>query len=84
MLVPKRYFVLYLEGDMALCLLQKVQRGDFLYWTPIDGVAGLFVSFIVRVMVKIIIDFTGLIQLPQSTGGWRLVQDCELVRGADS
>jgi len=62
MLLSKRYLVMYLAGDMALYLLQKVARGDFHHWLPIDGVGGLFVSLLLRVSVKTITDFTGLIQ----------------------
>ena len=62
MLVKKKYFAIYMAGDMALYLLQKVARGDFHYWFPIDGAFGLFVSLVLRVFVKTITDFTGVIQ----------------------
>jgi len=45
-LVNKRYLVVYMAGDMALYLLQKVARGDFHYWVPVDGAFGLFVSLV--------------------------------------
>jgi len=67
MLVKKRYLVMYMAGDMALYLLQKVARGDFHYWTPIDGAFGLFVSWTIRVIVKILTDFTGVIQFRHTT-----------------
>ena len=71
MLVKKRYFLAYMAGDMALYLLQKVVRGDFHYWLPLDGVFGLFVSLMARVVVKTITDFTGVIQYrhPGEVGG---------------
>ena len=71
MLAKKRYFVLYVAGDMALYLLQKVWRGDFHYWIPLDGALGLFSSLLVRVMVKTITDFTGVVHFrgPQELGG---------------
>ena len=62
MLVNKRYFAMYMAGDMALFLLQKVARGDFHYWMPVDGALGLLVSLLERVMIKTITDFTGVIQ----------------------
>jgi len=62
MLVSKQYFVAYMAGDMALYLLLKVVRGDFHYWLPIDGALGLFMSFVLRVVVKTIADFTGVVQ----------------------
>ena len=61
-LVSKRYLAMYWAGDMALYLLQKVARGDFHYWLPVDGAFGLFVSLLMRVMVKTVTDFTGWIQ----------------------
>jgi len=62
MLVKKRYMILLWTGDMALYLLQKVVRGDFHYWIPADGSVGLFMSLVMRVMVKTITDYTGLVQ----------------------
>jgi len=62
MLVKKRFLVMYMAGDMALYLLQKVLRGDFHYWIPIDGPFGLLVSLLFRVFVKTIADFTGVVQ----------------------
>ena len=62
MLVNKRYFAMYLAGDMSLYLLQKVARGDFYYWFPLNGALGLFASLIMRLGVKTVTDFTGVIQ----------------------
>ena len=62
MLAKKRYLAMYLAGDMALYLLQKVARGDFHYWMPIDGAFGLFMSLVMRVGIKTVTDFTGLVQ----------------------
>jgi len=61
MLAKKRYFALYMAGDMALYLLQKVLRRDFHYWMPVDGAFGLFLSLLMRVIVKTVTDFTGVI-----------------------
>ena len=71
MLVNKRYFMAYMAGDMALYLSQKVGRGDFHYWLPVDGAFGLFASLLLRVLVKTIADFTGVVQFrgPQELGG---------------
>ena len=60
-LVNKRYFVLFMAGDMALYLLQKVARGDFHYWFPIDGALGLLLSLLMLVIMKTITDFTGIV-----------------------
>jgi len=76
MLAKKRYFIAYLAGDLALYLLLKVVRGDFHYWFPVEGMTGLFISLLLRGIVKMITDFTGVIHFrgPQELGGmyWTL------------
>jgi len=62
MLADTKIFVAYMAGDQLLYLLQKLVRGDFLHWMPIEGVGGLAWSLIMRVAVKTITDFTGVIQ----------------------
>ena len=47
---------------MGLYILQKIMRGDFHYWFPFDGALELFVSFLMRFIVKVITDFTGIVQ----------------------
>jgi hypothetical protein len=58
-MVGTRYLVGYLACDQGLFLLQKAARGDMWYWLPIDGTVGMIISFMVRVMVKSVCDFTG-------------------------
>ena len=65
-LVDKSYCFWYVAGDMLFYLLQKIARRDFSYWIPIYGAPGLFVSLIVRVIAKVIVDFTGLVHLRHS------------------
>ena len=62
MLADTKIFVAYMAGDHLLYLLQKLVRGDFLYWLPVEGVGGLAVSLLFRVFVKTLTDFTGVIQ----------------------
>jgi hypothetical protein len=62
MLVGKRYFVGYSALDMGLYLLQKVLREDFTYWMPVEGGLGYLVSVIMRVIFKIVTDYTGIVQ----------------------
>jgi hypothetical protein len=72
----QRYFLWYSAGDMGFYLAQKILRGDFHYWLPIDGVSGFTVSLLLRVIVKIIADYTGIVQFrhPGEIGGiyWTL------------
>jgi hypothetical protein len=49
-------------AEMGLFFLYKLARRDAYYWLPMDGVAGVFVSFLLRFIVKIITDYTGVIQ----------------------
>ena len=37
MIVGARYFLAYMAGDMCLYLAQKLLRGAFLYWMPVDA-----------------------------------------------
>ena len=49
-------------GEMLLYLVWKILREDFFYWLPVDGFLGIFGSFLVRVLVKVIVDFSGCLQ----------------------
>jgi hypothetical protein len=62
MLVGKRYFILYSACDMGIFFLLKIVRGDFHHWFPIHGSFGLFISILIRVITKVISDYTGLLQ----------------------
>jgi MFS family permease len=48
--LPARYFA------------YKLLRRDFLHWVPMDGVAGVIESVLVRFLVKVLVDYTGVIQ----------------------
>jgi hypothetical protein len=66
MLVETKYFIWYSAFDMGLYLLQKVLRGDFTYWIPADGPLGFLVSVIMRVGMKSVTDYTGIVQFRAS------------------
>ena len=63
--------LLFVGGEMLFYLSWKVIKGDFMYWIPIDGPLGVICSFINRVVVKVIVDFSGCLQFrhPQEIGG---------------
>ena len=63
MIVSMKFFLAYMAVDVALYLAQKLLRVDFLYWAPVEGVKGLAVSLLVRVMSKVLADYTGIIQM---------------------
>jgi len=85
MLVKKRYFLIYLAGDMAQYLMFKVARGEFYHWIPIHGPTGLMASLLMRVGVKTMADFTGVIHFrhPGEVGGlsWTVSMFVALLAG---
>ena len=58
-LVSRYAALCYFGIDMGMYLLFKIVRDDFFYWLPFEGGMELAVSIIGRVMVKIVVDFTG-------------------------
>jgi hypothetical protein len=70
-LVRKRYFVVYSACDMGLYLFLKVLRKDFAYWVPVDGFVGFSIAVIMRVVFKVVTDYTGILQFraPADLGG---------------
>jgi hypothetical protein len=70
-LMGGRWAFLYIGADLGLYLLVKILRGDFWYWIPLGGKAEIVNSIICRVVVKIIVDFTSIVQLrhPNEVGG---------------
>ena len=55
----RRLVVVFVGGETLLYLALKVLRGDFYYWTRLDGALAIIMSFFERVLVKIIVDYTG-------------------------
>jgi hypothetical protein len=62
---------LYIGADLGLFMLVKILRGDFWYWMPLGGMAEIVLSILARVIGKIIVDFTSIMQLrhPNEVGG---------------
>jgi hypothetical protein len=75
-LLGGRWVSLYVGADLSLYLLVKVFRGDFWYWAPFGGHAELVSSIVIRVVVKVVTDFTSIVQFrhPYELGGmyWML------------
>jgi len=67
----KYYFVAYMAGETTLYLLLKALRNDFWYWVPVDGATGMFLSLLMRVVIKVVVDFTSIVQfrVPGELGG---------------
>jgi hypothetical protein len=66
------YLGQYWLGDVAIYLAQKVARGDFWYFVPIEGLAGFVVSLVQRIVIKTITDYSGVLQFrhPGELGGF--------------
>ena len=56
------WFWAYLIVDMCIFLLYKLVKGDLRYWMNLNGLLGWIVTFVIRVVVKIIVDFTLIVQ----------------------
>ena len=61
----------YLGVDLALYLSIKIIRGDFWHWMPLGGKGELLNSIIMRIVLKVVVDFTSLVQFrhPNEVGG---------------
>ena len=54
------YFV---GAEMLLYLVWKLVRNDFMYWIRVEGLFGVFMSLINRIVGKILVDFCGCLHL---------------------
>ena len=63
--------VYFVGGEVLLYLAWKLLRGDFLYWVRVEGIFGASLSTLARVLVKVVVDFTGCLQFrhPYELGG---------------
>jgi hypothetical protein len=70
-LLGGRWASLYIGADLCLYLLVKVLRGDFWYWMPVGGKTEILSSIVCRVLVKVVTDFTSIVQFrhPYEVGG---------------
>jgi hypothetical protein len=66
-----RWIVGYLVGDMGLYFAYKLLRRDFWHWVPLEGALSVAESVVERFLVKVIVDYTGVIQFrgPGELGG---------------
>ena len=62
---------LILGGEFLLYMLLKAARGDLQYWAPVYGVIGPIISFLMRLIVKCVADWTAVVQFrhPSDVGG---------------
>jgi hypothetical protein len=70
-LLGGRWVSLYIGADLGLYLLVKILREDFWYWIPLGGNVEIVSSIVCRVLVKVVGDFTSIVQFrhPNEVGG---------------
>mmetsp|Transcript_31169 Transcript_31169/g.61756 ORF Transcript_31169/g.61756 Transcript_31169/m.61756 type:complete len:492 (+) Transcript_31169:103-1578(+) len=58
-------------GELALFFLVKKARGDFTSWVPVSGLSSVIVSFMMRLLLKVAVDWLCCAQFrhPQEVGG---------------
>jgi hypothetical protein len=66
-MVGGKWVAAYFLGDMGLYYLYKLLRRDFTHWLAVEGAFGVFVHGLERSTVKIMVDFTGVIQMRHGT-----------------
>jgi hypothetical protein len=62
-LLGQKWAFSYIGIDLGLFLTIKIVRDDFIYWLPLEGFLAIAMSFFVRVVVKIVADFTSIVHL---------------------
>jgi hypothetical protein len=61
-MVGGQWVLYYVTADMGLYFMYKLLRRDAWHWVPLEGAASVLQSFLLRFFVKILVDFTGVIQ----------------------
>jgi hypothetical protein len=65
------YVAAYYAADMTLYAVYKALRRDMWHWVPLEGVPSVVETIAERSIVKILVDFTGVVQFrgPPEMGG---------------
>ena len=63
--------VYFVGGEIVFYLGYKIVRKDFMYWVQAEGVMDFVVSLLTRVIVKVVVDFSGCLHFrhPLELGG---------------
>ena len=48
----------FFVGEVGAYLLYKIVRRDFYWWMRLEGILSVVMAFVVRTLVKVIMDFT--------------------------
>jgi len=60
------WFWMYLGGDMAMFFFYKIVRSDLRYWLRLPGMFSWIATFLSRLVIKIIVDFTLIVHFRHS------------------
>jgi hypothetical protein len=61
-MVGGHWVPVYLVSDMGLYFMYKILRRDLWHWVALEGAASVVESVLERLIVKVLVDFTGVIQ----------------------
>ena len=59
----KMTLVYFVVGEMILYLVWKIFRRDFFYFVRLEGPLAFLLAFLERILVKVIVDFSGCIHM---------------------
>jgi hypothetical protein len=70
-MVGSQWLLVYLVSDMGLFFMHKFLRRDLWHWVALEGAIRVVESVIERLIVKVLVDFTGVLQFraPGEMGG---------------
>ncbi|GMI38047.1 hypothetical protein TeGR_g2496 [Tetraparma gracilis] len=61
-IVGGQWVLVYLVSDMGLYFTYKILRRDLWHWMPLEGAASVVESVLERLIAKVLVDFTGVLQ----------------------
>ena len=82
-MVGRRWVLVYLASDMGLYFTYKILRCDLWHWVPLTSVASALESVLERLVVKILVDFTGVIQFRGAAEMGGVFFTLNMVRASD-
>ena len=56
------YVAAYYASDMSVYFVYKAIRSDLWHWVPLEGWMSVLETIIERAVMKILVDFTGVVQ----------------------
>ena len=62
-MVGGQWVLVYLVSDMGLYFMYKILRRDLWHWIALEGAPSVVESVLERLIVKVLVDYTGVIQL---------------------